>query len=182
MARRKKQASKPAPISLAAYARHRGCKPPNVTRAVQRGKLNKSVVRVNGKPKIRSADLADEEWAANSHGTRHPSTAPPEDAEPTEDLHSLNMSQVQREHEIEKTLERRVKRKQAELELEVARTKYVPTDEAQAALTDEAARVRTQLLAVPTQLKQRAPSTTAKQITLLKRLIRDALESLADDG
>lgn len=60
------------PISLAAYARHRGVKPPTVTKALKRGRLKLSVVYVDGRPMISDAALADEEWRRNTSYVKRP--------------------------------------------------------------------------------------------------------------
>src|SRR5262245_49251749 len=59
-------------MSLRAYARHRGCTVEAVSRAVQRRRLRKSVIVVDGVPRISSAKLADEEWAANTQSSKRP--------------------------------------------------------------------------------------------------------------
>jgi hypothetical protein len=51
--------------SLRAYARHRGCSHQAVRKAIATGRLDRSVGRVDGKPRI-CFGLADEEWSANT--------------------------------------------------------------------------------------------------------------------
>jgi hypothetical protein len=51
------------PLSLRAYARHRGVSAPTVLRAIRRGSLKASLVRdVDGHAKIADVALADSEW------------------------------------------------------------------------------------------------------------------------
>src|SRR3954466_1164370 len=54
------------PVSLTAYAKHRGCSTPMVSKAISRGRLTEAaVVYVNGQPKIRDIETADLEWDRN---------------------------------------------------------------------------------------------------------------------
>jgi len=61
-----------APISLRAYAKRRaaaglpGSSPEAVSKAVKSGRLSRSVVLVDGEPKIADPELADREWLARS--------------------------------------------------------------------------------------------------------------------
>ena len=54
------------PLSLRAYARHRNMALFAVQKAVKDGRLQASIVYVEGKPKIADVALADKEWAANT--------------------------------------------------------------------------------------------------------------------
>jgi hypothetical protein len=63
-------ASKAAPISVRAYARHRGCSAPAVLKAIDRGRLRLSIVIEGGKAKIADVALADREWAENTDLSR----------------------------------------------------------------------------------------------------------------
>lgn len=59
--------SEDGPLSIRAYARHRGCTHGAVQWAIREGRLLKSVIRdAAGRPKIRSAADADEEWLENT--------------------------------------------------------------------------------------------------------------------
>ncbi len=62
----------PSPLSLRAYARRRGVSAEAVSRAIAKGRLQASVVRVNGAPKIADPEMADREWAANTDLSRAP--------------------------------------------------------------------------------------------------------------
>jgi hypothetical protein len=52
--------------SLGAYAAHRGCSKQAVHAAVQRGRLQRSVERFDGVPRIVDFALADREWNGNT--------------------------------------------------------------------------------------------------------------------
>ena len=57
--------SSPAPISVRAYARHRGCSHTAIQRAISTGRLAASIVRLPGKPPKVLAAVADQEWDRN---------------------------------------------------------------------------------------------------------------------
>ncbi len=59
-----------APLSLGAYATHRGCSKAAVSKAIKRGRLKGSVVLVGGQPKIADVELADREWTQNTDQSR----------------------------------------------------------------------------------------------------------------
>lgn len=62
-----------APISLRAYARHRGTSAPSVLRAIKSQRLRESLVfGEDGKPQIADAALADLEWDRNTDLSRAP--------------------------------------------------------------------------------------------------------------
>lgn len=63
------------PVSIADYARHRGCASSSVLKAIRSDRLNQSVVYVDGKPKIIDVAKADAEWRANSDYTKRPDLA-----------------------------------------------------------------------------------------------------------
>lgn len=52
--------------SLRTYAKSRGISHEAVRQAIKAGRLVKSIVMVNGEPKIADEALADQEWAANT--------------------------------------------------------------------------------------------------------------------
>ena len=53
-------------MSLRAYADHRGVSPEAVSRAIKAGRLRRSVVYVDDRPKITSPEAADVEWAEST--------------------------------------------------------------------------------------------------------------------
>jgi hypothetical protein len=67
------------PISLGKYAEHLGVSKQAVSVAISRGRLtDKSVIRVNEQPKIRSITEADREWRENSRRPRTPDVPHPD--------------------------------------------------------------------------------------------------------
>lgn len=86
------------PISLSAYAAHRGCSKQAVSQAIQSQRLLRSIVRVKGQPKIADVALADHEWQSNTgRPTRQKSessTAPPADTADVTIQESIHPGQV----------------------------------------------------------------------------------------
>lgn len=67
-------------MSLRAYGRRRGVSGEAVSKAVDDGRLVRSVVVVRGQPKIADPDLADREWEANTRQRAEPLPAASEPA------------------------------------------------------------------------------------------------------
>src|SRR5690349_4739771 len=64
----------PVRLGLRAYARHRGCAPPSVARAIASQRLKASVTfDAKGHPLIDPV-LADQEWARNTDWSKAPAT------------------------------------------------------------------------------------------------------------
>ena len=59
---------KPQPMTLRAFARRMGCSPQNVSRAIQTGRLERSVARIQGRPFI--ADVALPRKSGSTTSTR----------------------------------------------------------------------------------------------------------------
>jgi phage terminase Nu1 subunit (DNA packaging protein) len=162
---------KSKPLSLRAYAKHRGVSAEAVSKAITEGRLRESVTRVKGAPKIADAELADREWDAN--------TRPRVENGPDHTEYYASRS--------------RREAAQAELrELELARHKgeLVPAKDFDAHLERlqermrvEYARCRDKLLAIPVRARQRDASLTVRHLTLIDELVREALQDLSErDG
>lgn len=77
--------------SVRSYAKHRGCHHRAVQKAIEAGRLARSVVMVEGVARIASFELADEEWTANTqHLKRANFAAGHEAAPPTPPWDPLN--------------------------------------------------------------------------------------------
>ena len=168
-------------------------------RAIESGRLEKSVVVVDGDPKIADADLADREWEANTRAgsadDQAPAPAPPrarrrrrervvdDDQDDDEDVESggLSYNEARRRREVELWRQTRVKRLQDELELAVRERELVPVDEARADVVARFSVVRTKMLGLPTRIKQRMPHIAAEDIRQIDDLVREGLEALAID-
>jgi P27 family predicted phage terminase small subunit len=164
------------PLSLRAYARRRGVSVEAVSRAVERGRLVESVVRVGGVPKIADPDLADDEWAANTDLSRAPADVKargevdnggeaPADGEPT-----LATSSAREKHWKAQLAELQYKQRAGELVEAAAVT---------AAIAAEYLTVRTKLLGLPSKAKQQLPHLTLADLATLDAIVREALEALA---
>lgn len=61
------------PITLFDYSKHRGCSRQAVQKAVDNGRLSKSIVTMaNGKPGVIDVELADREWIENTKAEHRP--------------------------------------------------------------------------------------------------------------
>lgn len=56
-------------VTLSAYARYRGCSHQAVSKAIRNGRLQRSVVMVNGAATIPDFAAADAEWLENTKGS-----------------------------------------------------------------------------------------------------------------
>lgn len=163
----------PKPLSLRAYARHRkdaelaGGTLSSVQAAIERGRLKKSLTPDG---KIASAAAADTEWEATTLADRVPHTGPTSAGTSPPDLAE---SRARREA-AEAAL--------AEIELEEKRRELVPAKDVESKLVNIFAHCKTKLLAVPARARQRDPSLTEPQVQLIKSLVREALEDLANES
>jgi hypothetical protein len=163
--------SKPKALSLRAYARHRkaaglaGGTLKAVQVAMTSGRLSKSLTK--DRKQIRSAELADAEWDATTHVDRIPLSGPTAAGTPPPDLQE---SRARREA-AEAAL--------AEIELAEKRSELLPAADVETRLVNVIAGCKTKLLGVPARARQRDPSLSPDQITLLEELLREALEDLA---
>lgn len=186
------------PISLLAYAKRRGVSAEAVRKAIDAGRLERSVVVVRGKPKIADADLADREWAERTRppGEQRPSALAvaaaaafagadeagsgsgiPADAPDA----TIDFFEARRRREVELWRQARVKREADELALEKQKGQLVAVEEARAAVIDRFTVVKTKLLGLPARVKQRLPHVGADDVRVIDSLVREALEDLADD-
>lgn len=152
-------------LTLTAYAKRRGVSVKAVSKAVKAGRLKESVGKDRaGRPSIVDADLADVEWEANSD----PSTAPA-----TLKTGSFQAARTRRESLLAETAELKLRRMRGEL---------VEASEVERHLVDVFTRCRTKLLAIPSRARQQLPHLTAGDVGMIERLVREALEDLADEG
>lgn len=163
-----------APLSFAAYGRHRGCSTQAVQKAYKAKRLVKSIVMQKGIPKIRSAAEADAEWTANTDTTRLPiQRAAAAPSAPAQDPPETPAAASWRE---------RKEAAQAQLEehkLAVMRGEYVLAAEVEHKIADEYTAIRTRLLGIPTTVRQQMPELSGQQIDKLDAMIRECLEELS---
>lgn len=151
------------PMSIRAYARHRGVNHSAVRRAIQSGRLAACLAYPGGKPQIADPELADREWEAS----RRPRADDPPQP-PSEDYQA---ARARRESALA-TL--------AEMERDERAGRLIDADRARAEVIDVFTQVRTKLLGIPHRLKQRRPELDAAAVREVDDLIREALEALAD--
>jgi phage terminase Nu1 subunit (DNA packaging protein) len=160
-----------APLSLRAYARHRGeaglagATHHAVQVAIDSGRLSKSLTP--DRKQIADADAADAEWEATTHVDRIPLSGPTAAGTPPPDLAE---SRARREA-AEAAL--------AEIELAEKRGELVLAKDVESKLVNVFAHCKTKLLAVPSRVRQRDPALTGPQVELIEAAIREALDDLA---
>jgi phage terminase Nu1 subunit (DNA packaging protein) len=164
------RASKPKPLSLRAYSRHReaaglaGGTLRAIQVAIKSGRLSKSITK---NKQIVSAEAADAEWLSSTHVDRIPLTGPTAAGTTPPDLAE---SRARREA-AEAAL--------AEIELAEKRRELVPAKDVESKLVNVFAQCKTKLLGVAARARQRDPGLTGPQIELYEELIREALDDLA---
>lgn len=174
-------------ISQTEYARHRGVSQPAVARAIRDGRLTKKSVIMgrNGKrrvAKIRSLELADAEWLANTDTRRvtQPTSAPQgDDKESRVHRRKMNALALERE-EIKRDIEKE-KLRVMRAEADEKSGALIPVQEARDDVIRIFGDVRTALLALPSKAKQLIPRLELDDIEKLDRLVRESLEELADE-
>jgi hypothetical protein len=162
--------------SFGAYARHRGCSRQAVSRAWKAGRLQRSVVLIDGRPTVTDFADADREWEENSDYTRQPQRldAPSGDTPGEDDAAGPYAGAAAREKHWKAEL--------AELQYKQRAGELVNAAEMTAAITAEYATVRTKLLGLPSKAKQRLPHLTLPDLATLDDIVREALEALALDA
>ena len=143
-------------IGLRAYARHRGCSPSAVTRAIKDGRIAKAVRRdKKGYPKIDPV-AADREWAAHTDPARGFPTRPNQTEVDEPNARTSEASMAPGE-EVPSFEESRAKReafsaKLKELEYEKESGKLVWAHEVKASSFNTARMVRDAILAIPSRV------------------------------
>jgi hypothetical protein len=174
------------PLSLRGYAKHRGVTLGAVQRAIESGRLVKSLTKVNGATKIADPAAADGEWAANTDPARtaRPAAGGPQGAPGAPDPAALAAALAPRPDDPVDVTEARVRllTAQAELaehELALKRGEVVPAAEVEGAWAGIVTASRARLLGVPSRMKELIPHLTTDEMVTLDDLIREALEELA---
>jgi hypothetical protein len=189
------------PLSLRAYGRHReslglaGASAVAVSRAIDRKRLVKSVIVVDGVPQIASAELADQEWAENTDLSRAPSSvrvksggvtssmAVTPDA-PVTDVKPVTPSAPTRGKRgntlVEaSTREKNAKADLAELEFFEKTKEVIPAKAVAETWAEMVVQMRAAVLSVPSKAKTALPHLTHADLATLNDLLCQALEGLA---
>lgn len=172
-------------LSLRKYAAHRKASglPGGTLRAVQEAIANgRLTTSLTEDKQIRDAHEADAEWAASTKADYVPLTGPSSpiatSSPATSSGNGLAEARARREA---------AQAELRELELAKQRGELLPLEEFEERLEQVEERMKTaftrcrnKLLAIPARARQRDPSLSARQMTLLEGLVRDALVELAD--
>lgn len=179
-------------MTLADYARHRGCTAQAVSVAFQRGKLGRAAGHtIDGRPMIVDPDLADREWANRTRprGESAPTpiariapvrAAPVAAAEPGNPAEEFHVSRARKEAAEARRAETQAEL--AELQLAERRGELVEAEEMELEWLRLVTAAKTRLLGVPDRVAQRHPDLTPAHLESMDVFIREALEELADDG
>lgn len=175
-------------MSLRAYARHRKVSVSSVRQAIRAGRLLSAVVRDDhGRPKISSADLADEEW---KRLTRSEYVSPKYN-QMNGTVHApggrLPLSSVDGVDSASLFADSRARRERAnaelvELRLAKERGDYVRVKDVTDKVTSMILACRSYLLALPSKLKSQLPHLTLADLASIDNEIRHALDHLAQPG
>lgn len=181
----------PTHISLRAYAKHRGVSVEAVSQAVKGCRLTRSVLRVDGKPKIADVALADEEWTANTDHSKSPQRArrPPARSPVAETVNDPPPPLSTPEAPVPTTsegmslseaaaAEKLWKARQAELDYRRDAGQLVSAVAVTQAWSEMVGEMRAAVLGVPSKLKGARPETTREQLTALESFLCQALEGL----
>ena len=170
------------PLSLRAYAKRRGVSAEAVSKAIESGRLERSVVVVAGEPKIADAELADREWAANTRPRAKRATNGDADQQDGVADHAIGYPEARRRREIELWRQARVQREVDELELAKRKGELVSVAEARADVIEKFSVVKTKLLGLAVRVKQRLPHVVVEDVRVIDALVREALEELSHGG
>lgn len=169
-------ASDPKPLSVAAFAKRVGLTHEAIRKAIKTGRVVKSVVWIDGQPKIADPDLAKVELTANTR----PRIDHARDEGDADLDQSYNRSRAEREAALARLDAARADL--AEIELEEKRGSIISVQEVEDRLTGVFASCRTKLLGVPSRCRQADPTITSDQAAKIEELIREALEDLSAGG
>jgi phage terminase Nu1 subunit (DNA packaging protein) len=163
---------KSKPISFRTYATRRGVSPEAVSKAFDAGRLRKSVVIVDGQPKIADADLADREWAQR--------TRPRADQGSQRDRSKPDYHAARARREVAAARRERAQARLTEIDLAERRGQLLVAADVEARLVAVFSNCKTKLLGIASRARQREPSFTPSQVDLIDALVRECLEELAD--
>lgn len=170
--------------NLSEYARLRGVSSQAVKYAIETGRLKNSVrQKANGKWEV-LPDIANVEWDANTDSTKQhniknkparpaPFIRPgfrPAEAAPQENGISFVEAKAAREYYLAEL---------ARLEYEEKSEKLVDAEKVKSAWFKIITETKTKLLALPTKARANMPHLTLGDVSVLERLVREALEELS---
>ena len=154
-----------APLSMRQYAKRRGVSAEAVSKAVRDGRLRLSLTEVAGVPKIADPDLADREWRDNTDLTKAPGAVKGG---------GITLADAA-------TRERVARAQLAELDYRHRAGELVAAREVERVWLALVVQLRTAVLGVAPKFKAQCPELTHLQLATLNELLRQTLDSLADD-
>lgn len=169
-----------APLSLRAYAAHRkGLSLPGGTlQAVQRAiagrRLVDCLVVVGGVKRIADPEAADREWAANTDLSKAPGWVKELGDDESEDDESAPSSLA-----TASAREKLARAQLAELRLQRERSEVVNAEDVKAEWSERCSTVRTRMLGVASNVKQRHPELSILILATIDEEIRKGLEELS---
>lgn len=191
------------PVSLSAYARHRGVSLTLVRLAIKKGRLHRSLVAVPGVGmQIADVAAADAEWTANTNHTTTPAAVRehlenPQFAKPLTNTGPATAQVTPRvprvrtgdEDEIPEVsdsmtlneasvIEKRWRAKLVQLEFRKKAGELVEAKDVEHAWVGLVTAARAKLLGVPTRVRQKLPHLKPDEILIVDEFIREALEEL----
>ncbi|KKL12506.1 hypothetical protein LCGC14_2535060, partial [marine sediment metagenome] len=167
---------------LLAYSKIRGVSARAVSKAVQSGRLVRSIVMVRGKPKIADVALADREWVDNTRAELGSKTAGKTALGVTDGaIGEATYAEARRRKEVELCLQAQIKTETDSLDLAKRKGELLEVDEARETVIDAYTIVRTRILAVPTKCRQQMPDLSDKVVAEFDAALREALEELSTD-
>ena len=170
----------PKPLPVSKFAELAGVSAATIREAIKTGRLSESVVMVGSKAKIADFDQAIAELKANTRAKSDGHFAPTRDAEGPDSGDDISFNEARRLREIEVWRITKTKREIEQLNLSERRGELIDTEEVRQTVLDEYANIRTRFLGLSTRIRQRIQSLSAADLTIIDKLIREALESLSD--
>lgn len=195
-------------MSLAEYSRHRGVSRAAVTHAVRDGRI--STTTDHAGKRVIDSESADLQWGNNTaHEKRRntaadkpgiesigPAPAPPPPAAPAPvqigfDPKALGLPDKPKmetdngpeaNYSSARAHKEQFLARQAELDYRKAAGELVEVSTIQKEWTSIAALVRTKVLGLPSKARQRIPDLSHDQYLILEKLVREALEDLAEES
>lgn len=158
-------------MSIAEYARHRkaaglpGGDAKSVRLAISSGRITATADGM-----IADAAVADREWESSTKAEYRPLTGPT--APPETNGHSNPLAEARARREAAQASLR-------EMELAEKLGKLAPVAEMEARMVQVFSSCKTKLLGIPSGCRQEDPALTAKQVAMIERRVRAALEDLA---
>ncbi len=163
-------------VSLSAFAKQKGVTRQAVDYAISVGRLGKSVSRDARGRYVVDDELASVEWDQNTDHEKRVNAAGGDPAAFGEDDSGESSDPTV------KTSAAQLKKWQAalaELKFKEAARELIPVQEIRAEWLDIASAIRSQLLALPSRMRQQHPELTLAQIASFEAGIRECLEELS---